>query len=465
MNAIILSAVWGIILMFCSILVKNQKRIGYIAAFGLLVVLLGNICDTYGMQITNYNVYPLLSVNRFGLLFNSIAAGATLIFVLLSLVEIRKTGKYQPEFYTLLFFVLCGIGIITSFQSLLMLFLGIEIMSIPLYILTGSDKKNLKSNEASLKYFLMGAFFTGIMLMGIALIYGGTGSFSLSAPTHTVVGTYHGISFLEITGLLLLMCAMAFKSSVAPFHFWAPDIYDGAPTPVTSFMATIVKVATFIAFFKLCEVRVTDTMAAVNWKMIFSIMIVATLFIGNITAIFQQSVKRMLAYSSIAQAGFMMYAIFSLNDIAKEGLLYYSLAYSLATIGLFATMSKMKDYTFEGYNGLAKKEPALAAVNAVFILSLGGIPLTAGFFAKYYMLAAIIKTGSYTWLVIVGVVFAAISLYYYFKLLQSMYFKSGDAELIDGTISPFFKNTLIVLAVLIVLFGAFPQLLLNWFYF
>ncbi len=465
MNAIILSAAWGIILMFCSVLVKNQKSIGYIAAFGLLVLLLGNIADTYGMQITHYNVYPMLSVNRFGLLFNSIGIGSTLLFVLASITEIRKTGKYQPEFYTLLFFVLCGIAIITSFNNLLMLFLGIEIMSIPLYILTGSDKKNLKSNEASLKYFLMGAFFTGVMLMGIALIYGGTGSFNLAASSHSVVGTYNGISFLEITGLLLLICAMAFKSSVAPFHFWAPDIYDGAPTPVTSFMATIVKVATFIAFFKLCEVRVTDTMAAVNWKMIFSIMIVATLFIGNITAIFQQSVKRMLAYSSIAQAGFMMYAIFSLNDVAKEGLLYYSLAYSLATIGLFAAMSKMKDYTFEGYNGLGKKEPALAAVNAVFILSLGGIPLTAGFFAKYYMLAAVLKTGSYTWLVIVGVVFAAISLYYYFKLLQSMYFKPGDPELVDGSVSPFFKNILIVLAVLVVLFGAFPQLLLNWFYF
>ncbi|MEO8117009.1 MAG: NADH-quinone oxidoreductase subunit N, partial [Bacteroidota bacterium] len=248
-------------------------------------------------------------------------------------------------------------------------------------------------------------------------------------------------------------------------HFWAPDVYDGAPTPVTSFMATIVKAAAFIAFFKLCEVRVTDTNVAVNWKMIFSIMIVATLFIGNITAIFQQSVKRMLAYSSIAQAGFMMYAIFSLNDIAKEGLLYYALAYSLATIGLFSTMSKMKDYTFEGYNGLAKKQPTLAATNAIFLLSLSGIPLTAGFFAKYYMLASVIKTGSNTWLVIVGVCFAAISIYYYFRLIQSMYFKTGNPETVDEEITPFFKNSLIVVAVLIILLGAFPQLLLNWFYF
>ncbi|MEO7209745.1 MAG: NADH-quinone oxidoreductase subunit N [Chitinophagaceae bacterium] len=465
MNALILSAVWGIILMFCSILVKNKKSFGYIAAFGLLTILIGNIADTYGMQITHYNIYPMLSLDRFGLLFNSIAIASTLIFVLLSTIEIRKTGKYQPEFYTLIFFVLCGISILTSYQNLLMLFLGIEILSIPLYILTGSDKKNLKSNEASLKYFLMGAFSTGIMLMGIALIYGGTGTFNLQPSTHSVVGTYHGISFLEITGLIILMCAMAFKASVAPFHFWAPDVYDGAPTPVTSFMAMIVKAAAFIAFFKLCEVRVTDTSAAINWKMIFSIMIVATLFIGNITAIFQQSVKRMLAYSSIAQAGFMMFAIFSLNDVAKEGLLYYALAYSLATIGLFATMSKMKDYTFEGYNGLAKKQPTLAATNAIFLLSLAGIPLTAGFFAKYYMLASVLKTGSNTWLVIVGVCFAAISIYYYFRLIQSMYFKQGNPETVDEEITPFFKNSLIVVAVLIVLLGAFPQLLLNWFYF
>jgi len=252
--------------------------------------------------------------------------------------------------------------------------------------------------------------------------------------------------------------------SAAPFHFWAPDVYDGAPSVFTSFMATIVKAAGFIAFFKLCVVRMTETSGVVDWKLIFAIITFSTLLIGNITAVFQQSVKRMLAYSSIAQAGFMLFALMSLNDVAGEGILFYSVAYSLATIGLFATLVKMKDYTYDGYNGLAKTQPVLAATNTIFLLSLAGIPLTAGFFAKYYMLASVLKTGTYTWLVIAGVLFAAISVYYYFRLIQAMYFKEGNSAVTEE-ISSSFKTGVILLAALIILIGIFPSLILNWLYF
>jgi NADH-quinone oxidoreductase subunit N len=271
------------------------------------------------------------------------------------------------------------------------------------------------------------------------------------------------VSFLEILGLLFLLVSMAFKVSAAPFHFWTPDVYDGAPSVFTSFMATIVKAAGFIAFIKLCAVRMAETESVVDWKMIYAIIIVATLLVGNITAVFQQSVKRMLAYSSIAQAGFMLFTLISLNDMAYEGILLYSAAYSLATIGIFAVLVKMKDYTFDGYNGLAKTQPVLAATNTVFLLSLSGIPLTAGFFAKYYMLSAVVKTGNYTWLVITGVLFAAVSVYYYFRVIQAMYFKEGNAE--TTTIVPSFKYGLIALAAIIILLGIFPTLLLRWLYF
>ncbi len=192
----------------------------------------------------------MLSYTRFGLFFNTIAIGSTLIYVLLTGKDIERLGNYVAEYFVLIFFVLCGIAILSSYNNLLMLFLGIEILSIPLYILTGSDKRNLKSNEASLKYFLMGAFSTGLMLMGIALMYGGTGTFSLDVVRNET-GLYKGVSFLEIIGLLFLMISMAFKVSAAPFHFWTPDVYDGAPGVFTSFMATIVKVAGFVAFLKL----------------------------------------------------------------------------------------------------------------------------------------------------------------------------------------------------------------------
>ncbi|HXL54938.1 MAG TPA: NADH-quinone oxidoreductase subunit N, partial [Chitinophagaceae bacterium] len=304
---------------------------------------------------------------------------------------------------------------------------------------------------------------TGLMLMGIALTYGGTGTFNLEATRNTQT-IYKGVaSFLEILGLLFLLVSLAFKVSAAPFHFWTPDVYDGAPSVFTSFMATIVKAAGFIAFIRLCAVRMTETNAAIDWKMIFAIIIVSTLLVGNITAVFQQSVKRMLAYSSIAQAGFMLFSLISLNDVANEGIILYAAAYSLATIGIFAILVKMKDYTFEGYNGLAKTQPVLAATNTIFLLSLAGIPLTAGFFAKYYMLAAVIKTGSYIWLVIAGVLFAAVSVYYYFRVIQAMYFKDGNSATEEITTS--FKTGIILLAALIILLGVFPSLILNWLYF
>jgi NADH-quinone oxidoreductase subunit N len=263
-----------------------------------------------------------------------------------------------------------------------------------------------------------------------------------------------------VVGMMLLLFSMSFKVSAAPFHFWTPDVYDGAPTVFTSFMATIVKAAGFIAFMRLFN----DAFAGIRpeWKLLVALITAMTLFIGNITAVFQQSVKRMLAYSSISQAGFMMLAVYSLNADAKEGLILYAAAYSLATIGIFAVLVKMKDYTFEGFNGFAKQQPVIAAALVVFLLSLAGIPLTAGFLSKFYMLKATINSGSLA-LAIFAVLMAAISVYYYFRLIQSMYFKAGEAGVIE--ISNGFKYTLVTLAAITVLLGIFPGLLTSWLYF
>lgn len=465
MNAIIVSALLGVVMMFSGIILKNKSTLKYVAMVGLLLLLIANVLQTYGVFTVVVNSHELLRFQKFGLFFNSIAIATTLIYVIISGKDIETAGNYPAEYFALIFFVLCGVSILCGFNSLLMLFLGIEILSIPLYILTGSDKRNLKSNEASLKYFLMGAFTAGIMLMGIALIYGATGSFGIVSPS--IITAPNGslsapkASFLEIAGLLLLFVSMCFKVSAAPFHFWTPDVYDGAPSVFTSFMATIVKAAGFFAFIRLLEGQ--STILGPTWKILLSFVIIATLLIGNITAVFQQSVKRMLAYSSIAQAGFMLFALYSANDVAKEGILLYATAYSLATIGIFAVLIKMKDYTLDGFNGLAKTEPVLALTTTICLLSLSGIPLTAGFFAKYYMLASVVKTGTGLWLVIVAVLFAAVSVYYYFRVIQSMYFKEGVAETSEITVG--FKAGLIFVAALIVLIGVLPSVLLNYFYF
>ncbi|MGQ0739364.1 MAG: NADH-quinone oxidoreductase subunit N [Bacteroidota bacterium] len=457
MNVLIISAVLGVLMMFSSFLLKSRAAVRNLAIAGMALLLLSNILEICGTRLFEVNTYGMIYFDRFALLFNTVAVFSTFVYLMLSARDMEKVGINYAEYFALLFFIICGITLVSSFKSLLILFLGIEIISIPLYILTGSDKRNLKSNEASLKYFLLGAFSTGLMLMGIAMVYGVMGSFS----SNIRLGEGQGPNALLIGGILLLLFSMSFKASLAPFHFWTPDVYDGAPTVFTSFMATIVKAAVFIAFIRLFG----DGFGILHpqWQLIVALITVATLFIGNITAVFQQSVKRMLAYSSIAQAGFMMLALFAMNTEAKEGLLLYTVAYSFATIGIFAVLIKMSDYTFSGFNGFAKHQPLLAATTTIFLLSLAGIPLTAGFLSKFYMLKAALAADKTLWLVIFAVLMAAISVYYYFRVIQAMYFKEGDDPKIQT--SPAFKWTLVFLAAAIILLGIFPNLLLNWMYF
>jgi len=455
MNALIFSAVSGVIMMFSSFLLNSRNNVRVLAHILLLAVIVVNIMELRGISIFHIDTKGMLEFDRFALLFSLVANISTLAFFLLSSRDMEKVGHNYSDYFALLFFILAGISIASSFTSLLMLFLGIEIISIPLYILTGSDKRNLKSNEASLKYFLLGSFSTGLMLMGIALIYGATGTFQTGV---TVVADK--VPVLLITGMMLLLFSMSFKVSAAPFHFWTPDVYDGAPTVFTSFMSTVVKAASFIAFIRVFNDEFGSIRA--EWKLLVAIIAAITLFIGNITAVFQQSVKRMLAYSSISQAGFMMLAVYSLNADAKEGLILYAAAYSIATIGIFAVLIKMNDYTFDGFNGFAKQQPLIAALLVIFLLSLAGIPLTAGFLSKFYMLKATITAGSLA-LAIFAVLMAAISVYYYFRLIQSMYFKTGEGTVIQ--VSNGFKYTLTGLAGATIILGIFPNLLTYWLYF
>lgn len=444
-------------MMFSGILLKQKSAIRTVALIGLLVAIILNIMEIYGYHLFKIDSKGMMQFDRFALFFTAIALDCTFIFFLLSGREMEKVGVNYSDYFALIFFILSGIVLSSSFNSLLILFLGIEIISIPLYILTGSDKRNLKSNEASLKYFLLGSFSTGLMLMGITLVYGATGSFMIDK----IGAPIDNPGVLLIAGVLLLMFSMAFKVSAAPFHFWTPDVYDGAPTVFTSFMATIVKAAVFIAFIRLFYFGFENIHH--TWKLIMAIITALTLFIGNITAVFQQSVKRMLAYSSIAQAGFMLMAILALNAIGTEGLLLYVTAYSLATIGLFAILVKMKDYTFDGFNGFAKHQPLLAAAAVVFLLSLSGIPLTAGFLSKFYMIKALIREGGLLWLVILAMLMAAVSVYYYFRVIQAMYFKEGEAQALE--INPAFKWIILFVAAMIIILGVYPQFLFNWFYF
>lgn len=475
MTAIIATTVFGIIMMFTGLFVSDKKTVTSIAAVLFLALLGINILELndatgpgmrsatlslLGVTDTTNGQFPqvlfnnMLRIDKLSMWFGTMMTGCTALYVLLIGKEFKKVGTHVAEYFALIFFILCGLYLLTSYNSLLMLFIGIEIMSIPQYVLAGSDKRNLKSSEASLKYFLMGAFSTGIMLMGITLLYGAARTFNVAE----MIPMLHSetLSPLAIAGVVFIIIALGFKVSAAPMHTWTPDVYDGTPTPFTAFMATVVKAGVFFAFLRLFHISFGNI--SNHWLMLIAIVTAATLLIGNVTAVFQQSVKRMLAYSSIAQAGFMLFAVAAVNSsIAWNAIILYGVAYSVATIGVFAVLVKMKDYTYDGFNGLAKKHPVLAFVTTIFLFSLAGIPLTGGFMAKYYVLLAVMQQGNLMWLVIFALLMAAISVYYYFRVIAAMYFKQGDAEL-TSEVSSTDNILLIATAAIVILIGVMPNL-------
>jgi NADH-quinone oxidoreductase subunit N len=309
-----------------------------------------------------------------------------------------------------------------------MLFLGIEILSIPLYVLAGSRRDNLASNEAALKYFLMGSFATGILLFGIALMYGATASFDLQTIAAAIQDGRHSAPMLH-TGILLILTGLGFKIAAAPFHFWAPDVYQGSPNMITAYMATVVKTAGVGAFFKLFSVAFAAAMPF--WALPVAMIAGLTILLANFTALFQTDFKRLMAYSSVAHAGYLLLGILSIGqDGATGALLLYLLVYGIASICAFAVYMIVTednpDSSISAFNGLGKKQPLLAAAMTICVLSLAGIPPTAGFFGKYFLFALAFE--HYPWLVALAVVGSAVSIYYYFKVLVAMYFSREQNE-------------------------------------
>lgn len=459
MNLLLLAAIWGVLMMFLSVSGLSRHLIRSVAQVGMGLLFVSTVAEMQGFVLYDLQAPDFLGVDRYALVMLAVLSGCGFFYLLLSSKDMAEVGTDYSEYFSLIFFIFCGFVLVLSFTSLLTLFLGIEIVTIPLYILTGADKRNLKSNEASLKYFLLGAFSTGIMLMGIALVYGARGGFS----TLELAGASGVPAQLLVAGLFLMLFSLAFKVSVAPFHFWTPDVYDGAPTVFTSFMATLVKVAAFAGFMRLFDHSFGSLKGV--WQVWAGILAVLTLVVGNITAVYQQSTKRLLAYSSIAQAGFMMLGVYGLGDVAREGMILYAASYSLATIGIFSVLTRMEDYTIEGFNGLAKKQPWVAFLLAIFLLSLAGIPLTGGFLAKFYMLQAALGAKYGLLVVIAAVLMAAVSVFYYFRILQAMFFREPSEDVAFPVFSKGFIRLLTVMALLIIILGIQPGLLLRYLYF
>lgn len=355
-----------------------------------------------------------------------------------------------------------------SFDHLIMFFVGLEILSVAMYVLTGSDKRNLRSNEAALKYFLMGSFATGILLFGITLVYGATRSFYLVNIATSIASTPPESTpiFLSI-GVLLILVGFLFKISAAPFHFWTPDVYEGAPTIFTMFMSTVVKAASFAALYQILSGPFGNLYGTWVYPIYYISML--TLLVGNITAVYQQSAKRMLAYSSISHAGYMLLTVSAKQASTPSTILYYSLSYTLATIVAFGVVMLVAEYqtgrkekpeNFSSFEGLAKQNPGLAFCFTIALLSLAGIPLTAGFWGKFFVFSDIFNRHVY-YPVILAIVMSAVGVYYYFKGIIAIYFKEGDIERIELPGLVKFAMWACTLGTLVL--GVYPSLVKNLF--
>jgi NADH-quinone oxidoreductase subunit N len=457
MYPIIILSITGLITLFLGFL-QNKKILMPTTLFFLLIALVSNFYDWNkpGLYFSD-----MLEAGNLPILFTSIIIASAFLIVGLTKGFLNDDYSHGAEYYAIMQFSVVGAIMMTSYQNMIMLFLGVEILSVSMYVLTGSDKRNLRGNEASLKYFLMGAFATGIMLFGMAMLYGATTSFDIS-DTSAMIAEYPGRPIYLTIGLTFLLIGLLFKVSAAPFHFWAPDVYEGAPTIFTTLMSTIVKTAGFAAIYRILSASFLGVYD--KWHIMIIGMTILSLLIGNITAVYQASFKRMLAFSSISHAGYMLLAVVGMSNKSGVSIVFYSLAYSLATISAFGVLMAVSeanlkngrpDESIDVLNGLAKKNPFLAAVLAISMLSLAGIPLFGGFWGKFFVFSDAAYRG-YIWVLVVAVLMSAVGIYYYFRPIIAAYMKDGEGEKIEIPTS--YKIILGITTACTVLLGLFPDL-------
>jgi NADH-quinone oxidoreductase subunit N len=453
MNTLIAITALGVLTLLFEIL-NFRKAIIPITIIGLLAVL-GITFSEFNTPASYYN--NMIVVSKFSSAFSALFIVLTIFLVALAHDFYEDHQTKISDFIAIKIFMLAGAVAMVSFGNLAMFFLGIEVLSISLYILAASNRLNVKSNEAGMKYFLMGSFASGIILFGICLIYGAMGTFDVAEITDWSRSAELPIWFP--IGISLVTIGMLFKVAAVPFHFWAPDVYEGSPALTTATMSTLVKVVAVATLYKLLTAMNADISDAfINIIIVISI---ASMTVGNIMALKQNNVKRMLAFSGISHAGFMLMTLLSISNSAGN-LLYYATAYSLSGIAAFAVIlyvCKNKDNEdITNFNGLGKKNPLMAVVLTAALLSMAGIPIFAGFFAKLVLFTETIKAG-YLVVVIAAVINSIISVGYYFKLILAMYNKEPNEE---AAKTPFILYAVGVIAILLnIVLGLFPSVVLD----
>jgi NADH-quinone oxidoreductase subunit N len=453
MNTLIAISVLGILSLILEIF-NARKVIVPITIIGLIAILGINISSSnpFGTYFNN-----MIVVDRFSVVFSTVFISITIFLIAMSHEFYKDQFTKISDFVSIKVFLLAGAVAMVYFGNLSMFFLGIEVLSISLYILAASNRLNLKSNEAGMKYFLMGSFASGIILFGICLIYGATGSFDMETISKIIHNqTYPQWYFI---GIVLLLIGMLFKIAIVPFHFWAPDVYEGAPALTTATMSTLTKVVAMAALFKL--VTSLFPFKTYSFQMIIVVVAIASMVIGNIMALRQNNIKRMFAFSGISHAGFMVMTLL-MNNGGSGVLLYYISAYALAGISFFAVIlhvtKNKENETIDSFNGFGKTNPLLAAILSASLLSMAGIPILSGFFAKFFLLNQLLQTG-WLVLVIVAIISSIISVGYYFKIIIAMYTKESESSLQNA---PFVYQAVAILAIVLnIALGLYPNYVLN----
>ena len=427
---------------------ERKDHLGFVSALGVVLTLIMTYWMTFsigGGELRGFR--GMVVLDPFALFFNIVIGYATGLVILFSMDYIRREGQEAGEFYILVLLSSLGMMLMASAGDLIIVFLGLETMSIALYVLTGFFRHRLEAGEASLKYFLMGAFASAFFLYGIALIFGATGSTNLDRIANAVAAGAGRDPMLAI-GFGLLLVGFGFKISAVPFHMWAPDAYEGAPTSITAFIATGSKAA---AFASLLRVLLTALRGApLDWPMLMWGMAAITMTVGNVVALAQQNLKRMLAYSSIAHVGYMLVGVVAGGSLGNGAVLFYLLVYTFTTAGAFGAILLLERNGREAvqladYGGLATRHPVLAVALSIFLLSLIGIPPTAGFVGKFYLFGAAVKSG-YVWLAVIGVLNSAVAAYYYLRLIVFMYMREPEGA--PTVMAPSFSGALALVVAL-----------------
>lgn len=451
----IATAILAMAVLVIGLLVPKEQKygLGYLVTIGLA----GILALSFGYYGVNTKLFSgMYIVDDFSVFFKQIFLIAAVLVSMSATLYVKKIGSNYGEFFVMMVFATLGMMLLSSAGDFITLYLALETMTITFYILTGYNKTESKSVEAGVKYLLLGAMSSGVLLYGLSLVYGMTGTTVIA----DVASKIQGIGSMPpalVVGIVFLIAGFGFKISAVPFQMWSPDVYEGAPTPVTAFLAVGSKAAAFAALIRVFLGAFGEFQT--EWKLLFAALAALTIIIGNLVAIPQTNIKRMLAYSSIAQAGYIMTGVVAASTAGVKGVAFYGMLYVFATVGAFTVVMNFSANTgsdeIKDYAGLAQRSPLLAAVLTVCLLSMAGIPPLAGFAGKFYLFSSIVNEG-YLWLVIIGLLMSMASVYYYLSVVKVMYMAdpADDAPIVVPAGA---KATLLLTMIITVFLGVYPE--------